>query len=117
MGTLFGPLLGAAALHAISQVTRAVIGDAPGISLALYGALLVVMILFMPRGLAGLVTRRRRSARIVEAGAARCLRCDGLSKNFGGLQAARGRVVDRAGRAASSRSSARTGPARQPCFP
>lgn len=60
MGTLFGPLLGAAALHAVSEFTREVIGDAPGISLALYGTLLVVMVLFMPRGLAGLATRIRR---------------------------------------------------------
>lgn len=64
MGTLFGPLLGAAALHAISQVTTEMIGDAPGISLALYGALLVVMVMFLPRGLASLARRvpmRRRA--------------------------------------------------------
>lgn len=58
MGTLFGPLLGAAALHALSEFTREAIGDQPGISLALYGALLVVMVTFMPRGLAGLAIRR-----------------------------------------------------------
>jgi len=66
MGTLFGPLLGAAALHAVSELTRELIGDVPGISLALYGALLVAMVVFLPRGLAGLVarltTRRRASA-------------------------------------------------------
>ena len=52
LGTLFGPLLGAAALHAIAQGTNELIGDVPGISLALYGALLVAMVLFLPRGLA-----------------------------------------------------------------
>lgn len=57
LGTLFGPLLGAAVLHAISELTRELIGDVPGISLALYGILLVVMVLFLPRGLAGLVNR------------------------------------------------------------
>ncbi|WP_193176937.1 ABC transporter permease subunit [Oricola nitratireducens] len=65
MGTLFGPLLGAAALHVVSEATRELIGDVPGISLALYGALLVVMVMFMPRGLAGLLARlgvRRRAA-------------------------------------------------------
>ncbi|GAB4347292.1 MAG: branched-chain amino acid ABC transporter permease [Oricola sp.] len=65
MGTLFGPLLGAAALHAVSEVTRELIGDVPGISLALYGALLVGMVMFLPRGLAGLLARlgvRRRTA-------------------------------------------------------
>lgn len=54
LGTLFGPLLGAAALHAIAQATNQLIGDVPGISLALYGALLVAMVVFLPRGLAGL---------------------------------------------------------------
>jgi branched-chain amino acid transport system permease protein len=58
MGTLFGPLLGAAALHALSEGTRALIGDVQGISLVLYGVLLVIMVLFMPRGLAGLAARR-----------------------------------------------------------
>lgn len=60
MGTLFGPLLGAAALHAVSELTRELIGDVPGISLVLYGALLVIMVLFMQRGLVGLFTRTRR---------------------------------------------------------
>ncbi len=57
MGTLFGPLLGAVGLHLISELTRELIGDLPGISLVLYGIVLVVMVLFMPRGLAGLVKR------------------------------------------------------------
>jgi branched-chain amino acid transport system permease protein len=60
MGTLFGPLLGAAALHALSEVTREVIGDVPGISLVLYGVLLVIMVLFMPRGIASIAHLRRR---------------------------------------------------------
>ncbi|WP_202331422.1 branched-chain amino acid ABC transporter permease [Mesorhizobium sp. L-8-3] len=60
MGTLFGPLLGAVGVHAISEGTRSFVGEAPGISLALYGAVLVVMVLFMPRGLAGLLARRAR---------------------------------------------------------
>ena len=55
---LFGPLLGAVALHSISEFTRHLIGDVPGISLVLYGVLLVVMVMFMPRGLAGLALRR-----------------------------------------------------------
>lgn len=54
MGTLFGPLLGAGALHAISEVAREWLGEIPGVSLILYGVILVVMVLFMPRGLAGL---------------------------------------------------------------
>ncbi len=58
MGTLFGPLLGAVALHALSEFTANVIGDAPGVSLVLYGTLLVIMVLFAPRGLAGLLASR-----------------------------------------------------------
>jgi len=57
MGTLFGPLLGAVALHTVSEVTREVIGDLPGVSLVIYGIILIVMVLFAPRGLAGLVAR------------------------------------------------------------
>lgn len=66
IGTLFGPLLGAAALHALSEMSRELIGDLPGISLVLYGSLLVIMVLFMPRGLAGLVARvtRRSPAQV-----------------------------------------------------
>ena len=54
MGTVFGPLLGAAALHTISEVARTAMGDTPGLNLALYGALLVVMVTFLPKGLFGL---------------------------------------------------------------
>ncbi|WP_311032144.1 branched-chain amino acid ABC transporter permease [Mesorhizobium koreense] len=57
MGTLFGPLLGAVGVHFISEVTRETMGDAPGIALALYGTVLVLMVIFMPRGLAGLFRR------------------------------------------------------------
>ena len=57
MGTLFGPLLGAVVLQAVSELTRELTGGAPGIGLVVYGILLVVMVLFLPRGLAGLVFR------------------------------------------------------------
>lgn len=60
MGTLFGPLLGAVALHTVSELTRELIGDVPGVSLAIYGALLVGMVLFLPRGLAGIAARFTR---------------------------------------------------------
>lgn len=68
IGTLFGPLLGAAALHAVSEVSREVVGDVPGVSLAVYGALLVVMVLFLPRGIAGsFALLSRREAETVRA--------------------------------------------------
>ncbi len=67
LGTLFGPLLGAAALHAIAQGTNELIGDVPGISLALYGALLVTMVLFLPRGLASFSLRKLTSRIALQA--------------------------------------------------
>ena len=54
MGTIFGPLLGAAALHGVSEIARSTMGDAPGLNLVLYGVLLVVMVTFLPKGLFGL---------------------------------------------------------------
>lgn len=63
MGTLFGPLLGAVTLHAVAELSREMIGDAPGISLVLYGALLVLMVLFVPRGLAGIPAHFRQRRR------------------------------------------------------
>jgi branched-chain amino acid transport system permease protein len=54
MGTIFGPVLGAFGLHAIAEIGRVVVGDAPGLNLVLYGVLLVLMVLFLPNGLFGL---------------------------------------------------------------
>jgi len=54
MGTIFGPLLGATVLHLLGELTRNYIANAPGVSLIIYGALLVLIIMFMPRGIAGL---------------------------------------------------------------
>ena len=54
MGTLWGPVLGAAALHALGEATRNLFGTLPGLNLVIYGAVLVGIVLFMPRGLAGL---------------------------------------------------------------
>ncbi len=59
-GTLFGPLLGAAALHTISEISQHVAADAPGLNLVVYGVLLVLMVLFLPSGLWGLAARLRR---------------------------------------------------------
>lgn len=62
-GTVYGPLIGAVLLAAISDVTRAVF-DVQGLSLVIYGALLVVIIAFLPNGLIDLFQRlgRKRSA-------------------------------------------------------
>ena len=62
-GTVYGPLLGAILLAAVSDLTRAVF-DVQGLSLVIYGALLVVIIAFLPHGLIDLLQRlgRRRTA-------------------------------------------------------
>jgi branched-chain amino acid transport system permease protein len=61
IGTLYGPLLGAAVLHVLGELTRNLMGDAPGVSLVIYGAVLVAMVTFLPRGIiGGLAALRRR---------------------------------------------------------
>jgi branched-chain amino acid transport system permease protein len=54
MGTVWGPVVGAFALHLLADATRNAFGDVPGINLVIYGALLVLMVMFAPRGLTGL---------------------------------------------------------------
>lgn len=60
LGTVFGPLLGSAVLHGAGELARRLVGDAPGLSLIFYGALLVIMVRFLPEGLMGLVWRLSR---------------------------------------------------------
>jgi branched-chain amino acid transport system permease protein len=52
MGTVFGPLIGAFALAAINELSTRVLGEAPALSMALYGLILILMVTFLPRGLA-----------------------------------------------------------------
>jgi len=58
LGTVFGPLLGAVVLQALGEATRNLAGDVPGVSLVAYGLALVAMVMFLPRGVAGLFARR-----------------------------------------------------------
>jgi branched-chain amino acid transport system permease protein len=55
LGTVWGPLLGAAVLHLLGEATRGLVSSLPGINLIAYGVLLVLMLLFLPRGIMGLV--------------------------------------------------------------
>jgi len=59
-GTLLGPLLGSVVLTPLSEATRALIRGRPGIDVMVYGALLVLVITFLPGGLAGAWRRARR---------------------------------------------------------
>jgi branched-chain amino acid transport system permease protein len=56
MGTLWGPVLGAVALHTLADLTRNLFGQLPGLNMVIYGGVLVLIVMFMPRGLAGLLT-------------------------------------------------------------
>jgi branched-chain amino acid transport system permease protein len=53
LGTLWGPVLGAIALHLLGDLTRNLFGSLPGISMVIYGAVLVLIVMFAPRGLLG----------------------------------------------------------------
>ena len=55
-GTVYGPLIGSLLLAVVSDVTRALV-DVQGLSLVLYGALLMVIIAFLPNGLVDLFRR------------------------------------------------------------
>ncbi|ORE87555.1 branched-chain amino acid ABC transporter permease [Aurantimonas sp. 22II-16-19i] len=58
LGTVLGPVVGALALHGLGEVVKHLAGDLPGIDLAVYGAVLVVAVAFLPGGLVGLFRRR-----------------------------------------------------------
>jgi branched-chain amino acid transport system permease protein len=55
MGSIWGPLVGALVLDILGHATRNLFENAAGLSLVVYGAVLVLMVTFAPRGLAGLV--------------------------------------------------------------
>ncbi|HLE43227.1 MAG TPA: branched-chain amino acid ABC transporter permease [Methylomirabilota bacterium] len=57
-GTLAGPLLGSLVLTPLSELTRRLIQGRPGVDVMMYGAILVVVITFLPRGLVGAWRRR-----------------------------------------------------------
>ena len=56
---MFGPLLGAVALHVLGEVTRGLMERRPGRRTSIvYGVLLVLIVTFLPRGIMGLFERR-----------------------------------------------------------
>ena len=59
-GTLWGPIIGAAVLVPLSEVTRIYFGGTGGtLDLMIYGALIVLICIFRPEGLIGAVKMRR----------------------------------------------------------
>jgi branched-chain amino acid transport system permease protein len=60
LGTIWGPALGALVLVPIAEIARAQLGGSfAGAPLLLYGGVLMVVMLFMPRGILGLFTSLR----------------------------------------------------------
>lgn len=56
--TLFGPLLGALLLQGLGELTHNLLDSTPGTSMVIYGVLLIVMVRFLPRGVAGALKGR-----------------------------------------------------------
>lgn len=54
IGTVFGPLLGAVVVKTLGELTKHVTGDAPGLDLVIYGCVLILVVAFAPRGIAGI---------------------------------------------------------------
>jgi branched-chain amino acid transport system permease protein len=50
MGTLWGPVVGALALHILADLCRNLFGHLPGINMVVYGSVLVMIVMFLPRG-------------------------------------------------------------------
>lgn len=67
VGTVLGPLVGALVVKALGELTKLFVTDAPGLDLVVYGVMLILVVAFAPRGLAGTVLHwgdrlRRRNA-------------------------------------------------------
>ncbi len=64
VGTVFGALVGALLVKSLGEGIKLVTGDVPGLDLMIYGAVLIVVIRFAPRGLVGaFIDVRERLAR------------------------------------------------------
>jgi branched-chain amino acid transport system permease protein len=61
IGTLWGPVLGAAILIPMTELTRSYIGGSGrGVDLIVYGTLIVLISLALPQGLVSLFSRAKR---------------------------------------------------------
>ena len=63
IGTVLGPLLGALMVKTLGELTKLVTGDAPGLDLVIYGCVLILVVAFAPRGIAGLLANLDRRLR------------------------------------------------------
>lgn len=58
LATPWGALFGAVALRIVAEAVHAIAGSLPGIDLAIFGAILILMLRFAPGGIAGIRWRR-----------------------------------------------------------
>lgn len=65
VGTVFGPLVGALALHGLGEAAKLAAGRVPGVDLVAFGLLLVVAVAFAPDGILGFLRRLRARVRPV----------------------------------------------------
>jgi branched-chain amino acid transport system permease protein len=63
LGTVWGPVLGALALHVLADVTRNLFGALPGINMVIYGVVLLAIVMFSPKGIAGLANYFKRTGK------------------------------------------------------
>jgi branched-chain amino acid transport system permease protein len=71
LGTLWGPLLGALLLHSLAELTRNLFGALPGLNMVIYGTVLVLIVMFLPRGLSGIGRHVQDAWRAAHAGGRR----------------------------------------------
>jgi branched-chain amino acid transport system permease protein len=65
LGTAIGPVLGAFAITPLSELLRSYLGDAAaGLHLAIYGAVVIVVMLYFPGGMAAALDRLRPRRRV-----------------------------------------------------
>ena len=57
----FGPLVGAFVLHTVNEVARHFI-DTPGLSLIVYGLILIIIIGYLPNGLIGAFKKKEKKS-------------------------------------------------------
>lgn len=57
VGTVFGPIIGAAIIEPISEITNSLLSSYIGMNMVVYGMILVVVIMVMPNGVVGLVQK------------------------------------------------------------
>jgi branched-chain amino acid transport system permease protein len=60
VGTVFGPLIGSTILESVSELMRTLLGGYKGLHIMFYAAVLILVMIFFPHGVVGLIRRRRR---------------------------------------------------------